>query len=1071
MNVLLLVPERHTRSTLEVVLAQRGYRVSVHDTPADAEHALRQTQYRLLFCEITNSTRSDDNRLTSLLKQARTQECVVVGIMQDQGGLAQDPDRIVEDVVHHIVRTPLDAPSVRRLLDEIEHQLLRADATSYDLASRVATPDEIDALLRSDAELDLILDTEHRVRYVRPGIEAATGYRPAELIGRDFTDFVDPADLDLLREAFARILTTDIRLRHPERGLSRWRIRIIERGDNGQTRGHRVVGTRLHDREPEPLPQTQAEPIALDEHFEELELLVLTLDSELRVRHWPRYTARRLERGAEEVTGRFIGDLDILPLDELERALHSGATNFRFAKTIARPTHGEVWVRWHGSVRRIDGEIESILLVGVDNSDHEAGEAALRRSEQRFRALVEYSADLIFVFDAEGQILYVSPSVERLFHGEQDFSFEGERLGRLHPDDREKAEELFANVIETPGAIVRAEVRMRIGDSDEWRTFEVTARNLLQDLNVEGVVVNAHDITEQREAQADLQRSEQRFRTLVQNSNDILAILDEQATVQFISPSVESILGYTTHELKGRRLTEFVHEDEAEQFSDSLQRLSAAAGESSQTEIRLRHREGNWRVVEAHCTNLFDEPGIAGIVMNAHDITERKQLERGLTRRAFLDPLTGLPNRSLFLHRLARTLKEIQTQERPVAVLFLDIDRFKVVNDSLGHEIGDQLLIAIGRRLQGLVRPADTVARFGGDEMIILLAGITDASEAALIAQRIIEQLGKPMQLEQHEVSVAASVGIAVSTTGQEDANDLIRNADIALYRAKESGSGRYVVFDESMASRVRERLTLESELRKAIEHGQFRYEYLPEIDLANGNLVGLEVLVRWQHPERGEIPPDEFMLVANETGLVVPMGRLVLNQACAQLRRWHLHHPAAQGLFLAVNMSAREFQQPDAVDALLRTLNQHSLRPEQLRLEVDEAVIAADPSAAFDKLHRLRRHGIRLAIDDFGTGYSSLGYLTRVTFDTLKIARHFISGPGGITNNLSIVRAVTSLAHALGMSVTAEGIETREHLTRVRAAGCDFGQGYLFSEPLEAHAVESLLFTGNNTTSGGSNG
>ncbi|MFW6075115.1 MAG: PAS domain S-box protein, partial [Chloroflexota bacterium] len=513
-------------------------------------------------------------------------------------------------------------------------------------------------------------------------------------------------------------------------------------------------------------------------------------------------------------------------------------------------------------------DVNGIIVNTRDITDHITIEEALRRSERRFRALVQHSADLIFVFDDQGYPLYVSPAAQRLFDGGTELEFGSTESERIHPEDQERAERLFDRVLEEPGAVVEEDLRLRIGVGNGWRSFEVTAHNLLDDESVGGIVVNAHDVTDRREAAEVLRRNEQRFRSLVQNSTDLLIVLDRESAITYLSPSIQHILGYEPESMFGRSLIEIIHEDDTDRVVDMLEWLGQQPSEMSNLEFRIQHQNGSWLTFEAHCTSLIGEPSVDGIVINARDITERKQLERRLSRRAFLDPLTGLPNRSLFLHRLTQALNKVQARENPLAVLFLDLDRFKVINDSLGHEIGDQLLIATARRLQKIVRPTDTVARFGGDELIVLLSEIVDASEAVIIAQRIISELGTPMLLAQHEVSVSSSVGIAVSETGEEAANDLIRNADIALYRAKEAGSGRYVVFDESMANRVRERLTLENDLRRAIEHGQFRLEYLPEIDLASGRLIGLEVLVRWQHPERGEVPPDEFMLVANETGL-----------------------------------------------------------------------------------------------------------------------------------------------------------------------------------------------------------
>jgi diguanylate cyclase (GGDEF)-like protein/PAS domain S-box-containing protein len=703
--------------------------------------------------------------------------------------------------------------------------------------------------------------------------------------------------------------------------------------------------------------------------------------------------------------------------------------------------------------------VNGIVLNIRDVTEQQLADEVLRRSEERFRSLVQHSSDMLMVLDGAGNVAYISPAAEQLLavgatRRLGKYVFEG-----VHPDDAAATRALLERSLSSPGSVQAGEYRMR-GRDGEWRYIECRMRNLLDESSVRGIVVNSRDVTERRLAEESSRESEERFRSLVQNASDMVTVLDGDGRITYQSPSIERILGYAPSEVTQRRLTDFIHPEDEPRARAQLERLAESAQGTVRFELRWRHLNDSYRHIEAVCTNLLGDAGVGGIVINARDVTDRKALERQLTRRAFLDSLTNLPNRLLFMHRLDRALQRASDAPNSVGVLFLDLDRFKIVNDSLGHEIGDQLLIAVGHRLRRIVRPADTVARLGGDEFIVLIEGAQSVDEVIRVAERIIEELSTPIRLNRHEVAVAVSVGIAMGENDGSTSQDLLRNADIALYRAKEQGTGGYVVFDASMARQAVQRLALENELRRAVQRNEFSVQYLPEIDLSTNNLAGLEVLMRWNHPERGLVRPSEFIAVAEETGLIVPIGEWALHQGCAQVRDWRARWPEARAMFLAINLSAREFRRPDLVEYITSTLESYGLQPSALRLEISEAIMVAEPLSTLEKLRRLKQRGVMLAIDDFGSGYSSLSYLTRVSFDTLKIDRQFVSGPGGVTNNLSIVRAVTSLAHALGMNVTAEGVESREHLTRVRAAGCDHGQGFLFSDALDAAAVEAQLFT-----------
>ncbi|HEY3080240.1 MAG TPA: EAL domain-containing protein [Chloroflexota bacterium] len=450
--------------------------------------------------------------------------------------------------------------------------------------------------------------------------------------------------------------------------------------------------------------------------------------------------------------------------------------------------------------------------------------------------------------------------------------------------------------------------------------------------------------------------------------------------------------------------------------------------------------------------------GADEVLAIVRDDTERKDLERQLAHQAFHDALTDLPNRTLFTDRLGHALVRAARRKNSVAVFFLDLDRFKVVNDSLGHDVGDQLLAAVGRLLRGCVRRGDTVARLGGDEFTILLEDVTAMADVTHVAERIMAAMQAPFRLADHEICVSASIGIALSGVHMDAPEDLLRGADAALYRSKSRGKARYEVFDASMQARALERLELENDLRRGIERGDLRVHYQPIVDLGTGRITAVEALVRWQHPTRGFIPPADFIPLAEESSLILPLSRWVLSAACRQAATWHRRYPDAPAIAVAVNLSVRQFQHPALVDEVATVLRETGLDPRCLSLEITESMMMEAAEATNAILRGLKQLGVKLAIDDFGTGYSSLGYLKRFPVDVLKIDRTFVAGLGRDPEDTAIVHAVIRLAHTLGLEVTAEGIETAEQAENLRATGCELGQGYHFARPLPAEAVEDFF-------------
>jgi diguanylate cyclase (GGDEF)-like protein/PAS domain S-box-containing protein len=565
---------------------------------------------------------------------------------------------------------------------------------------------------------------------------------------------------------------------------------------------------------------------------------------------------------------------------------------------------------------------------------------------------------------------------------------------------------------------------------------------------------------------ATTSRNEKRFRSLVQSTSDVILICAAEGRITYCSPIAKTGWGYSNAGLLGQGLSEFVHADDEPALRELWQQSLNLPGADRRTEMRLRDAGGVWRPTEMILINLLQEPGVEGIVATVRDITDRKAFEEQLTRQAFYDSLTSLPNRALFQDRLAQAMDRAHRRQGQVGLLFIDLDNFKLVNDSLGHHLGDVLLAEAAARLQACVRVEDTVARLGGDEFVILLHQVTEEADALLMAERVAQQFGRPFTLNGRDVVVTASVGIALEAAGHEAADSLLRNADVAMYRAKTTAQGRHVVFEASMHSDALMRLELESDLRHALERGEFRVHYQPIISLRSGRIVEAEALVRWLHPTRGLVAPSDFVPIAEETGLIVPLGQWVLEQACRQAAVWQAAHPTDPPLTMSVNLSPRQFQQPTLVEQVIRALNEAGLAPGSLKLEITEGVAMRDAEATIIVLERLKQLGVLIAIDDFGTGYSSLAYLRRLPLDVLKIDRSFVTGAGENQEDTAIVRAIISLAHSLELTITAEGIETTRQALLMQSWGCERGQGYYWSQPVDTAMFTTILAAGGRCAS-----
>ncbi|PLX85619.1 MAG: GGDEF domain-containing protein [Desulfuromonas sp.] len=710
-------------------------------------------------------------------------------------------------------------------------------------------------------------------------------------------------------------------------------------------------------------------------------------------------------------------------------------------------------------------EITQVVLVYADITDRIRAEEALRESETRFRDLFENANDLIQSIAPDGSLIYVNRALRQAMgYGPEELA--GLKLQDvIHPGCIDRCMETFGRLVSGDNTGGRLEATFVTKDGRAI-IVEGSVNCSFEDGRPKATRGIFRDVTARKAAEQALRESEERFRGLYENAPSSYQSLDGEGRLLEVNQAYLDMLGYARGELLGRWVGDFMSPESRMLLKEWLPRFKAE-GAADGAEFIMVHKDGSEVVVSVTGKVAYDARGrFQQSHCILHNITERKRAEAKIQKLAYFDALTDLPNRSLLHDRLCQTLLQAERSGHQVAVMFLDLDRFKEINDTLGHIVGDGLLKVVAERLLHCVRKSDTVARVGGDEFVIIQTSLISQKDTSLLAQKVLQALAQPVDLDGREVFTTASLGIAIYPRGGCDADALLKNADNAMYRAKEEGRNTYRAYTSDMNAKALERLLLGNDLRRALERGEFFLHYQPQVELASGRLFGMEALLRWNHPDLGLISPAQFIPLAEETGLILPIGRWVLETACARTQAWH--EAGFPGLRVAVNLSGCQMRQRNLPAMVEEVLHRSGLDPSCLELELTESILMEGAEANKNILGEFKAMGVKLAIDDFGTGYSSLNYLRHFPIDRLKIDQSFVQDITRKPDDASaIAEAIVALARSLRLKVLAEGVETQEQLEFLRALECDEVQGYYFSRPVAGEDFAGLLRSGLTTAEG----
>ncbi|WP_136419292.1 EAL domain-containing protein [Herbaspirillum sp. ST 5-3] len=782
---------------------------------------------------------------------------------------------------------------------------------------------------------------------------------------------------------------------------------------------------------------------------------LMTIDADLNIRTINRAMCRMFGLDAEaNVDGMPLTTLisNAALFDGLRQVLASGVDQHDLMVTVA---DGPVVRHFEFNVSgALLAQEDALLVMAQDITDRVRSQEELRR----FRMALDSSIDAVYLIDRE-RMRFIDANetaLSTLGYTHQELLHLGPQ--DLKPDDGE-LERINHRFDEVIGSDSKTGILHTVHQRKDGKRFPVEV--YLRAVQSEGrqlLVAVVRDITARLQAEAVLRESEERFRVAFNQAAVGLAHVAPDGRWLMVNKKLCEIVGYSRKELLEMRFQDITHPEDLIADWSVARRMIAGEVDEKTWEKRYRHKNGYYIWVNLTSSTVRDEEGKPKYFSTVvEDISRRKQIEEELLHLANYDALTSLPNRSLLLDRLTQALAFANRSGGQVAVMMIDLDRFKNINDSLGHDVGDKIIIEIARRLSFTVRAGDTIARLGGDEFVVIRPDIAHENAAAIMAQQILEAMSRPMAMQDHEFYPTGSIGVSVFPRDGHDAQTLLKNADTAMYRAKDAGRNNFQFYAHEMNSRALDRLKLESGLRRALERDEFVLHYQPQMDLSSGRIIGVEALLRWEPPGQPMVFPGDFIPVAEDTGLIVPMGEWVLRTACAQGRAWR-ENSALAHVKVAVNLSARQFKQQDIVKTVSRVLEETGCSPEWLELEITESVIMENPEAAADVLLKLSKMGVHLSIDDFGTGYSSLSYLKRFPIDSLKIDKSFVRDITTDSDDAAIAKAVIALAHSLKMKVIAEGVETLEQLDFLRKQRCDQMQGYYLSRPVAVSHLEKLM-------------
>jgi diguanylate cyclase (GGDEF)-like protein/PAS domain S-box-containing protein len=940
-------------------------------------------------------------------------------------------------------------------------------STDYLLAERVLkeSNDYIDSILACITDALIIITPRGEIHGVNRAACDLLGYHPDELTGQCI-QLVLSGPVGTMAAELAH-LEQPGGGRHQERSLLTKTGALIpvalstllRRDDHGQIQGIVFVARDLRERQQTVAALSQSEA-------RNLALLRAIPDLIVRVSHAGIYLdvvpAEGFDAIAEHVVGKHLQevwppDLATQYQQGIEAAFATGEIQvFEYALDGRSGLNGRTAGWQYQEARIVACDPDEALMIVRDVTERRQSE----KMNALLAAVVEHAVDGIEIADADCQIQYVNPAFEQLT-GYTRAEVVGQPQAQLF--DHAQPDESYQAAI-AQGQIWRGDVIGQRRDGSLYPQETVISSVHNAGGTITNYVAVKRDVTERKQTELALKR----YQLLSQHARDIVLFMQLDGRIVEANDAAVDVYGYSRPDLLKLRLHD-LHEPTMAAEIDG--QIAQASQHSLLYEAVQRCQDGRLLAVEVSMQGAIvgEETLLLSII---RDISTRKQAEAELFHNAFHDALTDLPNRALFLERLRHAVEKTQRQPYMFAVLFLDLDGFKVINDSLGHLAGDQLLVAIAHRLSRCLKSGDTLARFGGDEFTILLENLQDLSQAIKIAERIQQELSQPFALDRQDIFTTTSIGIVLSTGEMPQAEDLLRSADTALYRAKALGGTRYVVFDAEMHRHAMLRLHLETDLRRVLTaphrrgttlalpspHPEFLVYYQPIVSLKTQKITSFEALLRWQHPERGLISPGELVPIAEETGLIVPIGWLVLRDACRQMRAWQVQFPACAHLTISVNLSVKQFAQPDLVGHIRQILHDTELSPHSLKLEITESVIMENADLAATMLKELQALGVQLSLDDFGTGYSSLAYLHRLPIDTLKIDRSFIDRLESDCEQLEIVRAIVTLAWNLGMDVVAEGIENNRQLSQLRALRCEYGQGYFFAKPQTSEGATAML-------------